>query len=104
VDGDTVIVGQTNNNKELYGLGKRTNISENAGYIYEGNFVENELSGFGRTMTHDGYYAIGVFKYGTLYSTRFNSNGQIIDIGMFKDYEMQMRNYNSSIYQNTLST
>jgi len=45
----------------LNGLGKKTKFNALSGFINEGNFRDNELYGFGRIMTYDGYYAIGLF-------------------------------------------
>ena len=71
-DKDTILVGQMDQSNMLYGLGKKTHFSASTGYINDGNFKDNELCGFGRIMTYDGYYAIGMFQIGQLYSTRFN--------------------------------
>ena len=55
-----IIFGQVKLNM-LNGVGRRTCITNEIGHIWEGFFKHNFLTGFGREMNSENYYAIGFF-------------------------------------------
>ena len=56
-------VGQLQKSGNLHGIGRKMNRWQ----IFEGQFVDNRLRGFGRVITGDGLYAIGYFQDDTLF-------------------------------------